>query len=390
MRSIIPYIALFLVSIVIIIPVVSSASTATVTDFNYHYNFALELPEKVHIAHVLYYATVIVFERLLPDPSPFYVNVLSMVTFMSPLLLLLFALLKQSAEGHVGEHALIILSICVFIIGPVSLGIQDPFMMGYISATVWHSPTFHALRLFIVPVSLLAFRVFEGFQYRNRNQRVFFLLLTACLVSLAVMAKPSFVIALIPGLCLFALYRVVNRRHLDWLLLTVGILLPSSVLLGMQYLINYESESGIQFGLFVLQRLSMPGWHIPIRLVQSVAFPISVYLLLFKNARHDRFLNMSWLIFFVGLIYVYFINVTGLRVYHGVFFWTGHSCAFLLVFATVRFLVRQYVIASRSENLCTGWSKRLLSGRTFAIATVFGLHVAYGLTYWFRFQSFPV
>ncbi len=90
MRRIVPYFILFVLSLLIIIPVVASASAATRTDFNLHYKNALELPDKVHLAHVLYPATILIYNKLIPNASAFSVNVFSMITFMSPLLLILF------------------------------------------------------------------------------------------------------------------------------------------------------------------------------------------------------------------------------------------------------------------------------------------------------------
>jgi hypothetical protein len=212
----------------------------------------------------------------------------------------------------------------------------------YVNSIVWHSPTFHALRLFIVPVSLLALRVIDGSGYRDLRQHVYFVLLAASLLSLAILAKPSYAIALLPGLCLFALYRVRKRQQVDWAMLLLGIVVPGAVLLGLQYLINYgNGDDGIQLGLFEIARIYAPTWQIPFRLVLSLAFPLSVYLLYFSEARKYTYLNLSWLVCLAGLFSMYFFNVSGWRSDHAVFNWTAYSATFALMYATVQFLVEK-------------------------------------------------
>ena len=309
---------------------------------------------------------------------------------MSPLLLILFALLKRSANGYVRESAILILSLCLFIISPISIWMDDPHMTGYVNPTIWHSPTYNALRLFIVPVSLLSLRIVDGSRYRDVNQRIFFLLLTASLISLATLAKPSYLIALIPGLCLLVAYRVVKSQPVDWALLFLGIILPGAVLLALQYLVEYGDGGGIQFGLFTLLRLWLPVWQIPIRLILSLAFPLSVYVLYFSEARKHTYLNMSWLIFFVGLGYMYFLTENSWRFYHSNFNWTAYSVIFALMYASVQFLVERRV-AERRRKLQDGHGTRGRFSMRFAVvACLFGLHVIFGIIYFFRFQLFPV
>ena len=263
-------------------------------------------------------------------------------------------------------------------------------MTGYISPTVWHSPTYHALRLFILPLSLLGLRVVDFKRYNNLNQRVYFLLLTASLMSLSILAKPSYAIALIPGLLLFALCLVVMNRPVDWKLLLLGIVLPGIVMITLQYLLSFGDDAGVQFGFFALWRLWIPDWQIPVRLLLSLAFPLSVYILYFGEARKNIYLNTSWLIFLVGFIFMFFFNETGQRFYHSNFNWTGYCTMFALMFATVHFLVEHFAAERRSRLKAGYYLSRQVSMRFLVVASVFALHVVFGMMYWCRYQSFPV
>lgn len=98
-----------------------------------------------------------------------------MLTFMSPLLLILFAMLKRASKGFIRDSALVILALGVFVIAPLYLLKSNPYMTSYVNPTIWHSPTYHALRVFILPLSLLAMRIVDGSSYRDRNQRIYVL-----------------------------------------------------------------------------------------------------------------------------------------------------------------------------------------------------------------------
>ncbi len=392
MSKFVPYIILFIISLIIIFLVVLSASAKANSDFSLHYKFALKLPDNVHVAHVLYYATIVGFSKVLPNASAMQANVLSMMIFMSPLLLLLFALLKRAANGGMKDLPLGALAVSLFIMTPILVFADNRFLTGYVTSTVWHSPTFHALRLFVLPVSLLALRTFIGGGYRDSGQRVYFLLLAACLMSLAILAKPSYAIALLPGLCLFALYRAWKRQPVDWGLLLFGMILPGAILLLLQYLINYGSGDGeIQFGLFLSARQHvLSATQIPLRIILSLAFPLSVYMLYFSEARKYTYLNLSWLVCIVGLFCMYGFNVSGMRFRHAVFNWTAYSAAFALMYATIQFLVEKHAVERRQSPQVEASSKRPLSRRLLFVAAVFALHVMFGLIYLFLFHSYPV
>lgn len=375
----------------LVIPIVASASTIPATDFSDHYRYALQLPSSVHLGHVLYYASVLFFHKLVPQPWAYSVNVLSMLTFMSPLLLILFAMLKHASKGHIRDSALVILSLSLFVIAPLYILPSNPYMTSYVNPTVWHSPTYHTLRLFILPLSILALRTFDGSSYRNLNQRTFVHLLAVCLVCLATLAKPSYIIVLVPGLCLIALVRSFRRQPVDWTLLVLGMLLPSALMLFLQYLVNFGSgDSGIQLGLFAFHRQLMPLWQIPIKLFLSLGFPLSVYGLYFEEARKHRYLNMSWFVMLLALMLMYFVNVTGWRSPHFVFNWCAYSAIFVLMVASVQFLIERY-LAQRLQILPESRAIGVKpSMRSVVVTVIFVAHVIFGIIYFFRFQSFPV
>lgn len=385
LRKIYPYIILFVAGILITIPIVVRTASDSKTDFYKHYHFAQQMADNVHLAHVLYYASIIAVEYGMPNATIAAVNFVSMAIFMAPLPALVFFLLMRSGFGFLGQRWLTALSLSLFIIAPVFVFADGVHILGYVSPTVWHSPTFHALRIFILPVSLLAFRALAAAPYRNLNQRVFVLILAATLVSLSVLAKPSYALPLLPGVCLVAFYRALSRQSVDWLLLALGILLPALVILALQYLINFDNGDGIRIGWLELWRSKFPIWEIPIRLAASLAFPIMAYLCYLSEARKSVYLNMSWLIVFVAFVFMFFFNVTGWRTRHFVFNWGSYAAVFALMYATTEFLLGLLADERRKRLGDKSPAGPFLSIRFRAVASVFALQVVFGIIYYFRF-----
>lgn len=194
--------------------------------------------------------------------------------------------------------------------------------------------------------------------------------------------------ALLPGCCLFALWRVFRRQRVDWLLLLCGFCIPGSLLLGLFYLLAYanaDSESAIRIGVFTFLRHWIPTWRIPIQFLLSLVFPLAVFALYFERARRNLYLIMCWVIFAVGVLPVYFLYEDGSRITHGNFIWGSYNAVFLLMFASLLFLVKQYAREAQS-----GLSDLTLFGlgisRKVAIAMLaFGLHLLSGIAYYYRF-----
>lgn len=184
---------------------------------------------------------------------------------------------------------------------------------------------------------------------------------------------------------------MLRRQPIDWTLFVLGVLLPSAILLLLQYLVNFGTENdSFQLGLFALQRQLMPLWQIPINLILSLGFPLCVYGLYFKDARKHRYLNMTWLVLLLALSLMYFVNVTGWRSSHFIFNWSAYSANFVLMYASLQFLIERYAeerLQSEQDSSAVG-SK--ITIRSVLVSALFALHVVFGIAYFVRFQSFPV
>ena len=385
-KTLVAYMLLALSSLIVHLPVMAHASQFR-WDFGAHIERALRMPETFDlVSHPLFHATFLLVHRLFGQ-EPQLSAVAAIMLVMTPVPVIAFALLKKCVGNHVPDGALMILSIALSIMSPITIW-TNSFMLGYLNPIVYHNPTSITLRLFVIPISVLAFRVFQNQTYRDLNHRIYNLLLCAILMILSILAKPSFALALLPGCLLLAIWQVLRRGRVDWILLALGVFLPAALILGLQAMLSFlafESSSQIKIGLFTLMKLYIPNWRIPIQLLLSIVFPLGVSLLYAKQASRNLFLCFAWTVFMCAMSMTYLLYETGARLWHGNFLWTGYSAVFLLMFASTMFLLQQYAREARHgrgrlQIVAFGFSRK------FALSSLLlGLHVLSGIAYYFRF-----
>lgn len=356
-------------------------------DFQAHVKHALALPDQVtHISGVLFHADFLFFHRILGLPQQPAVLV-AILLVMVPVPLIAFALFKRSAGRHLPDSVLMAFALGLAIIAPITIW-TDEFMLGYLNPIAYHNPTSITARLFVIPVSVLAIRIYQSQPYRSLNHRAYVLLLCAVLMVLSILAKPSFALALIPGCILFAFWRALRGGHVDWILLALGVFIPAILMLGLQSMISYvehDDGSSIAIGFLTFMKLWIPIWRIPIQLLLSIVFPVGVILLYAKQARHHLFLNVAWTVFVCAILVTYLLYETGPRKWHGNFLWTSYNAVFLLMFASTLFLLEQYVRELRHGHGGLQIISLRCSRRFVLASMLFGLHLLSGVAYYLRF-----
>ncbi len=384
-----PYLLLLALSLIVYLPVMTRASQSAV-DFGLHIGFAQDIPRSTHtLNHVLFHAIFLSMHHIAPSVPQTDVALAAILLVMLPVPLIVFALLGKAAEDTLSITVMIALSLALTIVAPITVW-SIKYMIGYINPIVYHNPTSITARLFVIPLSMLALRIFQARPYRNLSHRVNVMVLSATLMLLSILAKPSYAFALLPACSLVALWRVIQRQGVDRLLLFCGFCIPGGLLLGLFYLLTYasaESESAIRIGVFTFFRQWLPTWRIPIQFLLSLVFPLAVFALYFERALRNLYLIMCWVIFAVSVLPVYFLYEDGPRISHGNLVWGSYNAVFLLMFASMLFLVKQHAREAQS-----GSSDIMLFSigisRKMAIAMLtFGLHLLSGIAYWHRFAT---
>lgn len=357
-------------------------------DITYHLNMAQKMLENNSIvspnipshisARPLYHLLAITFSIItgasLITSGYYLVLLLSYLILAITIYKALIAATIESENNSFSNHALIIsLTLCLMLVGPVSLFSFPKFYFGYIGITVYHNPT----QILAKPLSLITFLLLADSLNRTASSMKFKLCLGLISI-LLLLTKPSYIICLIPSIFLFAMLKLYKREPIN-LSLIFFFLAANAMVLAWQYWLTYgyglnnQDHNKIIFAPFLVMRHFADFSQLLPRLIASVLFPITVYLVFFDAAKKDATLNLAWLTFGVSLFYTYFLAESGSRLYDGNFLWGSQTCLFILFFASTIFLIKEKKMLPIRKNLMS----------SFLCIITFSLHLLSGLLNYF-------
>lgn len=215
------------------------------------------------------------------------------------------------------------------------------YTIGYLWNDPYNTPTLTLLRPFAVAAFFLTVRFLFG--RRRPDWRVLTVLFLA--VAGGALAKPSYLICLLPATAILAALRIVRRAPLSPGALLIGFGLPAVAVLVWQY---QQVFSG---GNDVVEYRDTIVWA-PLRVMHyyasglagkfllSTAFPLAVLVLHWKTALRDGTMQLAWLTFGFGASYAYLLS-EDVRWAHGNFGWSAYISLFVLFAASTVFWLRQ-------------------------------------------------
>ncbi|HKP37571.1 MAG TPA: hypothetical protein VJT71_12005 [Pyrinomonadaceae bacterium] len=283
------------------------------------------------------------------------------------LAVLLYITLRDSADRWISALS----AIALMLIWPIPLlaGFDRHFYFGYIPGSVYHNPTILLLKPLTIVLFVFSTRFFMA-PFRSSINTIVILM---AVVVLSAMAKPSYLICLLPALALVASYRLVRKRPVDWRALVIGVTLPAAAMLAWQYLQTYATGHGsIAFAPFLVAR-HFSEWLLP-KFFLSIAFPLAVTALFFSRVVSDVRMRLAWLGAIIGLFCFYFLIEAGpgVNTFHGNFGWSGVITLFVLFFASTVFLLEQWKVHRLEET--PKWPLVLST-------VILGLHVISGVVW---------
>jgi len=377
------YALAFALAWLILWPAFSQGSQKS-NDIEKHLGFALAMKTEgflPNVPHFFYHLLVIVASEALPSAPPMTLALLPMLLANALLALGLVHLLQSAGAG--GGLALG-LALLLLIFAPILIGTPDGGLLalGYMHPTVYHNPTQQLLRLFALPLGLLAARALHP-TAEDSAPRWGLVALGALLSFLISLSKPNYTLALLPTLGLLGMYRLVRRQALDVPLL-LALILPALALLGLQFISTFGvTDDGVALGWLVFYSVRGLGFaDLLLMLLLSAAFPLAVLALHGRQAWEDAVLRTSWVAFGFGLAFAYFVH-EGQRMSDGNFVWGGYVTLFVLACASVVFVVRTYqahLAAFRWGAALAWWQAAPL--RLKLLLMMLGLHAASSIRYY--------
>jgi hypothetical protein len=305
--------------------------------------FSIDIPS-AFLSHPFYHIVVIFFVKLFNTSVNDAGYVLVPFSFQLLSGLTIFWYLDRFSNEKCNRLILVFISLSLLIVTPISVFTFSKLYTGYIGINTYHSPTQILLKSSSIIFMVL---IFYGL-FKVENSLKYYLALTLATFS-SLFIKPSFMICFIPGVLVFSAFSILRKNFIN-LYVVFCVFIVSVIILSVQFWLTYSSgnnglaneASRIMFLPFVVVlKFSRPVMIFPY-FVLSVLFPLSTYLLFYDDARKDRIMNLSWVVFLVSIFYYYFLGESGSRLYDANFFW-GAQISLLLVFIfSVRMLINHY------------------------------------------------
>jgi hypothetical protein len=333
---ILEYVVVLLVAVFIFSPILYKLVLLTPTsDYPTHTQWAQNLIENPSLIPIYIFAhtgwQVIVAVSHLVFSTSWGITAL-LVTLCS--LLLTVGLLYWIFRKNLNAWPSAILAIGLNIAAPLAFWIlkDSQYYYGYIWSSLYHNPTY----LLLKPFAILTF-YFSVEALQNEKANWFKILLVGLVSAYGAFVKPNYLVCLLPALAILALIRLLKKQPINWRYLIFGIVLPQILILGWQFWLTYSATSPddnkIIFAPFAV--MEFYSKDILVKYFLSIAFPVIVTAFYWKESLKDVRMQISWLGFFFGSFFTYFLAESGERFAHGNYLWSGEISIFILLISCV-------------------------------------------------------
>src|SRR5579871_648702 len=286
--------------------------------------------------------------------------------------LIIYGILRIEFKNSFVDRPLILFAVALAALVAQPITMAQAYALGYFWPEPYQIPTSTLLKPFALAGFWLTFWYLTRRDRMNPFLTTFFALTTVA----GALSKPSYMISILPAATLFGLYRLHRGLPVSTKGLLLGLYLPGAAVLAWQFYSTYVGQKvagtyhdSIDWAPFKFMSYWATG--LLSKFLLSIAFPLAVAVVYWKQARRDALLQLSWLTFLFGSFYSYMIAE---RVYWGAgnFVWSGYITDFLLIVGSVVFWLRQISLKPSS-----GWPRlgAVLCGAVLLIHTVSGIRM---------------
>ena len=370
-------IALILVTLSISTPVYAQQVKVMQNDYSAHFQFTLSLlsrhfdavPLAVY-AHPLYQIFLIslyflTFRMIGLFGLALIVQIVLQIVMALIIYVWLGGLLKRN-----WNWARAVLAVSLLLVAPIMLFVfwDKLWYLGYIGLENFHNPTIMLLRPVAFASFICALRIFS-----SKHNSWKFVLLAAVLMIFSELVKPNYALCILPAVGLLTVQYLGWRKPIDWRLLIFGFFLPGGVVLLGQWLMTYSmpGDTGDKIVIYFLGVMKGYSSYLLPKLLLSLLFPLTVFVLNFRKAIRDNNLLLAWFGLLAGLVQMYCLAEVGDRFSDGNFLWGAQVMLFIVFVASVRFLWH--------EKIATGLSFRW---KELFAYTFYAVHLFSGMAYY--------
>lgn len=287
--------------------------------------------------------------------------------------LALYAFLARGVRAEVRHSKLSLMAVSLAFVYaiPALYPIDGQLYFGYVALSVYHNTTILLLKP-IVAFHLLWLLLWlsPDTPYRARNG---FHVIGALLVVLSAMAKPSYLVTLLP-----AVFLIVAWDKASWRGALLAVFLPGAAVLAWLFVNTFGGDGGgLSFAPLKVINHFTELWTVLPKIVLSLLFPLAMLATFRREVMADRLAILCWLMLLVGLSYGLLLAEKGERVFDGNWLWSGQISAFALFVVNARLLIGHGKFGGYGWRVTLAW-------------LAFICHVIAGLVwYLLQYQSNP-
>ena len=253
-------------------------------------------------------------------------------------------------------------AICILWMGPLYAPRfnEKYYYLGQGTGNIWHNPTHIAVKGFAVLCFVWIVRLVNQ-EVEHRKWEYFLL---SGFLFLSVLAKPSFLQVIIPGLGMYFIYDLLRNKgdkvRLIHFCRIAATFIPGVALLGVQYIIVYCSPDTSMYGergINVAYGSVLSEWsdNLFISLLLALAFPIFVFLIDTRRLLKDNSVIIAFFYGLCGWLEAAFLYEDGNAKMQGNLTW-GWSLSLLIIWMlfVIKYLdiIRDETISSKKRIVC--------------------------------------
>ncbi|VVM93742.1 hypothetical protein [Pseudomonas fluorescens] len=350
-KNYISYAVLLTACVLLFVPLISSLS-AIGGDYKLHLQWAgeIETSHIINLPHPLYHILAILVKTALATN---YIQASTIVIVAS--IFFLAILNYRILLSHTSPSIATAFSLSLLIITPIQLFYftDHHLYFGYIGISIYHSPTM----LLLKPLSLLVFYyTLKSSDGSSINKWPIGVALALSLFFCGI-SKPNFLIVVLPAFLAFLLLTGKFKLTLSRAHIYLCFFLPILTVLSLQFFqtfvlqdiskVTKDAENHIVFMPF--ETVSHYSSYLLPKLLLSITFPLSIFLLYPKQYIKDNEVIFALLCLFIGATFMYFFAESGGRMYHGNFWWSGQIGLYLTFLFSVSFLLKNFDTLTRTR-----------------------------------------
>ncbi|MCR4793327.1 MAG: hypothetical protein K5871_11290 [Lachnospiraceae bacterium] len=233
-------------------------------------------------------------------------------------------------------------------------GLSDGRYMGMHSSSIWHNSTYLMMKWMGLWTLLIYLRIEKNISEKLTVKSYLYFTLV---LTLTTSAKPSFFLAAAPVMLVFLIIDLVKKNApVLRLLIFASSVIPSFAVMLLQNNSLFEGQNESS-GIVLAPGRAMTahtGYLIPVS-VLSIAFPLMILALHFRELFRNRYMLFAWMCAAVGYAQYFLFSEEGARALDGNLSW-GYAFTIILVFGTalVQWLGDMKLFACKGDDVTKG------------------------------------